>query len=147
MALGPGFFNGSRLGLFGTEDLGGGMSAIFRIEADFNPTTRVSLQGNREFGRQAYVGIKSGYGQVTLGRQYSIPFETLLPYDTIGWANSPRPMSGFSCSRARAWITPRCIRRPPPLREKRRPPSIRRKQTRYALRENLRAVVLLGHAG
>ncbi|KDR38308.1 porin [Caballeronia glathei] len=88
VALGPGFFNGSRWGLFGTEDLGGGLSAIFRIEAGFNPTTGVSLQGNREFGRQAYVGIKSGYGQLTLGRQYSVPFETLLPYDVISWANS-----------------------------------------------------------
>jgi predicted porin len=88
VALGPGFFNGSRWGLFGTEDLGGGMSAIFRIEAGFNPGTGVSLQGNREFGRQAYVGIKSNYGQLTFGRQYSVPFETLLPYDVIGWANS-----------------------------------------------------------
>lgn len=89
ISLGPGFFNGSRWGLFGTEDLGGGTAAIFRIEAGFNPTTGASLQGGREFGRQAYVGLKGSYGQLTLGRQYSIPFETLLPYDTIGWGNSP----------------------------------------------------------
>ncbi|WP_233849387.1 porin [Paraburkholderia sp. HD33-4] len=89
VALGPGFFNGSRWGLLGSEDLGGGVSAIFRIEAGFNPTTGVSLQGNREFGRQAYVGIKGNYGQLTLGRQYSVPFDTLLPYDVIGWGNSP----------------------------------------------------------
>jgi len=88
VALGPGFFNGSRWGLFGTEDLGGGTSAIFRLESGFNPTTGVSLQGSREFGRQAYVGLKGNFGQLTLGRQYSLPFETLLPYDIIGWANS-----------------------------------------------------------
>jgi predicted porin len=88
VALGPGFFNGSRWGLLGSEDLGGGTAAIFRIEAGFNPTTGVSLQGNREFGRQAYVGLKGAYGQLTLGRQYSVPFDTLLPYDTIGWGNS-----------------------------------------------------------
>ncbi|MDR5752434.1 MULTISPECIES: porin [unclassified Caballeronia] len=88
VALGPGFFNGSRWGLLGSEDLGGGTTAIFRIEAGFNPTTGVSLQGNREFGRQAYVGLKGAYGQLTLGRQYSVPFDTLLPYDTIGWGNS-----------------------------------------------------------
>jgi predicted porin len=88
VALGSGFFNGSRWGLFGTEDLGGGLAAIFRIESGFNPTTGVSLQGNREFGRQAFVGINSRFGQLTLGRQYSVPFETLVAYDTIGWANS-----------------------------------------------------------
>ena len=88
VALGPGFFNGSRWGFSGAEDLGSGLAAIFRLEAGFNPTTGVSLQGNREFGRQAYVGLKSQFGQLTLGRQYSVPFETLLPYDTIGWANS-----------------------------------------------------------
>lgn len=88
VSVGPGFFNGSRWGLLGTEDLGAGMSAIFRLEAGFNPATGVSLQNSREFGRQAYVGLKGSYGQVTFGRQYSVPFETLLPYDTIGWANS-----------------------------------------------------------
>lgn len=88
VALGPGFFNGSRWGLTGTEDLGGGLSALFRVEAGFSPTTGASLQGSREFGRQAYVGLKGRFGQLTLGRQYSVPFETLLPFDTIGWANS-----------------------------------------------------------
>ncbi|MFP3606493.1 porin [Paraburkholderia sp. SIMBA_053] len=88
VALGPGFFNGSRWGLLGSEDLGGGTAAIFRIEAGFNPTTGVSLQGNREFGRQAYVGLKGNFGQLTFGRQYSVPFDTLLPFDTIGWGNS-----------------------------------------------------------
>jgi predicted porin len=88
VALGSGFYNGSRWGLLGTEDLGGGLSAIFRLESGFSPTTGGSLQGSREFGRQAYVGLASQYGQFTLGRQYSLPFETLLPYDTIGWGNS-----------------------------------------------------------
>ena len=88
VALGTGFFNGSRWGLTGTEDLGGGLSTIFRVESGFNPTTGVSLQGGREFGRQAFVGLKGTFGQVTFGRQYSLPFETLLPFDTIGWSNS-----------------------------------------------------------
>jgi predicted porin len=88
VSLGAGFFTGSRWGLLGSEDLGGGTSAIFRIESGFNAATGLSLQGNREFGRQAYVGLKGNFGQLTLGRQYSVSFETLLPFDTIGWGNS-----------------------------------------------------------
>lgn len=84
----PGFFNGSRWGLLGNEDLGGGWSAVFRLESGFSPDTGVSLQGGRLFGRQAWVGLNSDYGQVTLGRQYSVTFDMLLPYDTIGWGNA-----------------------------------------------------------
>ncbi len=89
LALAPGFFNGSRWGILGSEDLGGGLEAVFRLESGFAPDTGVSLQGARLFGRQAYVGLNGNYGQITLGRQYSVPFDVLLPFDTIGWANTP----------------------------------------------------------
>lgn len=84
----PGFFNGSRWGILGSEDLGGGTSAVFRLESGFSPDTGVSLQGARLFGRQAWVGLNADYGQITLGRQYSVPFDILLPFDTIGWGNT-----------------------------------------------------------
>ncbi|WP_191002342.1 porin [Cupriavidus pauculus] len=84
----PGFFNGSRWGLLGSEDLGGGTTAVFRLEAGFSPDTGVSLQGGRLFGRQAWVGLNADYGQITFGRQYSVPFDILLPFDTIGWGNT-----------------------------------------------------------
>lgn len=84
----PGFFNGSRWGILGSEDLGGGTSAVFRLESGFSPDTGVSLQGGRLFGRQAWVGLNADYGQITLGRQYSVPFDILLPFDTIGWGNT-----------------------------------------------------------
>ena len=62
---------GTRWGVKGQEDLGNGLSAIFQLENGFDPSNGRNLQGNREFGRQAFVGLSSAqYGTVTLGRQY-----------------------------------------------------------------------------
>lgn len=66
-----GNLQGSRWGLRGTEDLGGGLSAIFVVESGFNLYTGALGQGGDMFGRQVYVGLSSGqYGTVTAGRQY-----------------------------------------------------------------------------
>lgn len=62
---------GTRWGIKGQEDLGGGLAAIFQLENGFNPATGALGQGSREFGRQAFVGLTSQqYGTVTIGRQY-----------------------------------------------------------------------------
>lgn len=67
-----GNLQGSRWGLKGSEDLGGGMKAIFQLENGFDPNNGRLGQGGREFGRQAYVGVThGGFGTVTLGRQYT----------------------------------------------------------------------------
>ncbi|TKC87826.1 porin [Trinickia terrae] len=67
-----GDLSGTRWGLKGSEDLGGGLKAIFQLENGFDPSSGKLLQGSREFGRQAFVGIDGGdkYGTFTLGRQY-----------------------------------------------------------------------------
>ncbi|MGI4815482.1 MAG: porin [Janthinobacterium lividum] len=67
--------SGSRWGLKGREDLGGGYSAIFVLEDGFDVGSGKMLQNGREFGRQAYVGIESPLGRVTLGRQYEPVFD------------------------------------------------------------------------
>jgi len=69
-AMTSGVNNGSRWGLLGTEDLGGGLKALFRLENGFDATSGTLGQGGRMFGRQAWVGLGSNYGTVTLGRQY-----------------------------------------------------------------------------
>lgn len=62
---------GSRWGLRGTEDLGGGLKAMFVLESGFNADTGTSGQGGRMFGRQAYLGLGGQWGAVRVGRQYT----------------------------------------------------------------------------
>src|SRR5689334_13059243 len=69
-SMASGVMQGSRWGLRGTEDLGGGLKAVFVLENGFDVNTGALKQGGLEFGRQAYVGLSSGFGTVTLGRQY-----------------------------------------------------------------------------
>jgi len=70
-ALGGGVASGSRLGLKGKEDLGGGLSANFLMENGFNADTGSLGQGGLLFGRQMFVGLSGNVGTVKLGRQYS----------------------------------------------------------------------------
>ncbi|KVT07679.1 porin [Burkholderia sp. MSMB1459WGS] len=70
-SMGSGNLQGSRFGLKGSEDLGGGLKAIFQLENGFNSASGALGQGQRMFGRQAFVGLQSDqYGTLTLGRQY-----------------------------------------------------------------------------
>jgi GBP family porin len=75
-----GSVNGSRWGLRGAEDLGGGLKAIFTLENGFSIANGTLGQQGREFGRQAFVGLSSNqYGAVTLGRQY----DSVVDYDNL----------------------------------------------------------------
>src|ERR1700730_601679 len=79
--------SGSRWGLRGTEDLGGGLKSLFVIENGFNANTGVLAQGVAEFGRQAYVGIAGGPGTLTDGREYDTRIDSLQPLGVVGqWA-------------------------------------------------------------
>ena len=66
-----GIANGSRLGFKGSEDLGGGMTAIFTMDAGILADTGASAQGGLLFGRQAFVGLAGAAGTLRLGRQYT----------------------------------------------------------------------------
>ncbi|ACC72913.1 porin [Paraburkholderia phymatum] len=73
-----GVAQGSRWGLRGTEDLGGGLKALFVLESGFNSGTGASGQNSTLFGRQAFVGVsKDGIGSLTFGRQYSFSTDYL----------------------------------------------------------------------
>ena len=78
--------SGSRWGLKGQEDLGNGLSAVFNVEAGFNSAngrTGAGYDRNTDevwgngFNRRAVVGLKGGFGQVLLGRDYT-PLDELL---------------------------------------------------------------------
>lgn len=66
--INSGHRNGSRLGVRGSESLGGGLNAIFQIENGFSADTGQAGQGGRLFGRQAYAGLSGGFGAVVAGR-------------------------------------------------------------------------------
>ncbi|MDR6202943.1 porin [Paraburkholderia graminis] len=80
-----GSVNGSRWGLRGAEDLGGGLKAIFTLENGFGINDGSLKQGGREFGRQAFVGLSSNqFGAVTLGRQYDSMVDFVGPLALTG---------------------------------------------------------------
>ncbi|WP_244179308.1 porin [Paraburkholderia aspalathi] len=62
---------GNRWGLTGKEDLGGALSAVFRLENGFNIGTGALKSTGIQFNRQAFFGLSStSYGSLTFGRQY-----------------------------------------------------------------------------
>src|SRR6266446_508975 len=76
-----GVWAGSRFGLKGTEDLGGGTKAIFQLEEGFNSATGAQSVNGLMFNRQAYVGVSNDrYGSLTAGRQYASYYQLLAPY-------------------------------------------------------------------
>ena len=70
-ALTSGVASGSRIGFKGKEDLGAGRKIYFVLENGLNLDTGSAAQGGLLFGRQAYVGVSSELGALSLGRQYS----------------------------------------------------------------------------
>jgi predicted porin len=61
--------SGSRLGFRGTEDLGGGLKAVFQIEHRFNADEGTQTNATRFWEGKAIVGLESSFGRVTLGRE------------------------------------------------------------------------------
>lgn len=74
----------SRLGFRGSEELGGGLKAIFALENGFGPDSGTVNQGGRLFGRQAWVGLSGDWGALTVGRTYSMLFFSQFDVDIIG---------------------------------------------------------------
>ena len=78
--------NGSRWGLKGAEDLGGGLKAIFTLESGVNLNNGAFGQGSTPFGRQAFVGLSSTqFGTLTLGRQYDEVVTFVQPVTSTGY--------------------------------------------------------------
>lgn len=81
--LNSGGMSGSRWGLRGVEDLGGGLKGVFVLESGFNVDTGTSGQNNRLFGRQAFVGMQSQFGTLTLGRHQTPFYDFGLAFDPM----------------------------------------------------------------
>ncbi len=89
------FDQGSRLGVRGNEDLGGGLKAIFQIESGVNVDTgsasTQSGSANTSAGtfasRDSYVGLEGGFGRLTMGRQAVYYGNGVIEQVTANYAN------------------------------------------------------------
>ena len=80
---------GSRLGFRGTEDLGGGLSAVFRIEQGILLDDGTLAQGGRAWGREASVGLASNaWGTALLGRLPTPYYSVHASVDAFSWMGS-----------------------------------------------------------
>lgn len=70
--------SGSRWGLRGTEDLGGGMKANYILESGFSLDSGNQDVAGQQFQRAAWVGLSGGFGEIRMGRQYSIGFDASI---------------------------------------------------------------------
>jgi predicted porin len=96
----------SNFSLSGTEDLGGGMKAIFLLNHRFRPNTgEINVAGNvagtspQYFWRQSWVGLAGGFGDVRLGRilmplqDFNGGFEPWGGGDTVGSIHTGGPVA------------------------------------------------------
>ncbi|HEY1215474.1 MAG TPA: porin, partial [Bryobacteraceae bacterium] len=78
---------GNRIGFKGTEDLGGGLQAVFVLESGFHVGNGQLGFGGAEFGRQAYVGLKNSWGTLSFGNQLDMTEEFAYLYNISAWAS------------------------------------------------------------
>lgn len=79
--LNSGAVNGSRWGLKGSEDLGGGLKANFDLQAGINLDDGSGTSTSATaFSRQSWVGFSGGFGALRVGR-------TTTPYDDVSGAS------------------------------------------------------------
>jgi predicted porin len=84
--MSTGVWAGSRFGLKGSEDLGGGTKALFQLEAGVLTNNGTSQFSGGIFTRQAWVGLTNPtYGTLTAGRQYTAYYTLLSPYSPTTW--------------------------------------------------------------
>ena len=83
--------SGSRFGLKGSEDLGGGLKALFVLESGFSADTGAGnvtrnaagvVTSSNIFNRQSYVGLAGGFGEVRIGNSSTA-------FDDIAIATNP----------------------------------------------------------
>lgn len=78
--------SGSRFGVRGVEDLGGGLQALFNIEHRYNADTGAQTNAARFWQGRSIVGLQGGFGQIVFGREYTTAFlQSQLVADPWGW--------------------------------------------------------------
>ncbi|PUA17164.1 porin [Glaciimonas sp. PCH181] len=68
-SMNSGVIQGSRIGFKGTEDLGGGLNAVFQLESGFSSDTGGQSRTNNGFNRKSVVGLSGNFGTFLMGNQ------------------------------------------------------------------------------
>lgn len=76
--------NTARWGLRGSEDLGGGLKAVFNLEGAIEMDTGSS--DGPLFKRQANVGLEGAFGRVIIGRSFTTTYDLVIKFDPMGFA-------------------------------------------------------------
>jgi predicted porin len=84
-----GTISGSRWGLIGSEDLGGGLKANFNLEQGLAADTGASAVAGQTFSRQAWLGMSGAFGEFRVGKPWTA-------YDDVSGAHNALFDSGFS---------------------------------------------------
>jgi predicted porin len=80
-----GGLNRSRLGVRGSEDLGGGLQAGFWLETGINPDSGTAQDSSRFWNRRTTVSLSSQtLGEIRLGRDYTPTYNSYTSFDTFG---------------------------------------------------------------
>jgi len=94
-ALQSGGLTASHFGIKGTEDLGNGTQVFFNLDQAFlaDNGSKTFDNDKRAFSREATLGIRGKYGQLSFGRQYTPHFLVFAMYDptelSLGSSDSP----------------------------------------------------------
>jgi predicted porin len=97
---------GTRLGFRGTEDLGGGLKAVFNVEMgiaiDSGELLTFGESPGTVWGRRSIVGLQGGFGELLLGREYTPGWQTIFRTDRFrfGLPGTISTSSGLAVSRA-----------------------------------------------
>lgn len=94
---------GSRIGFEGSEDLGGGLKAIFKIES----AVALDVGGTTLASREGHVGIAGNFGTVRAGRgktPYQLASEEFDPFNANDTLDITAGAVGDYVSRANNWV-------------------------------------------
>lgn len=98
--MGSGDIFATQFGLKGSEDLGGGYRAIFKLENGFNSANGTLGNNGALFGREAWVGLSGPFGAMQAGVNYTVLHTSFVTYSLPGdgaglaWGNAANNFVG-----------------------------------------------------
>ncbi len=89
----------SLFGFKGTEDLGGGLKALFTLESGFSSANGVANGGGVLWNRRSLVGLSGDFGTLKIGRDLTLPSDVVWSLDPAG----QQAMSTSTLVKGRNW--------------------------------------------